>query len=370
MLEPSFGNPLDRIDLPQGSTIIAAVSGGSDSTALLHLLKQSAEQRRLFVRLVAATVDHGLRPGSAEEARAVGIAAGKLGVEHHILAWTGEKPKSGVQNAARFARHTLLANLAQETGAIAVLTGHTLDDQVETILMREARGSGPGLSGIAPATLFSRKVWFVRPLLASTRQDLRDWLGRSGVNWLEDPGNDNPDFERVAVRKRLAASPDRAWQTARALELAAAAAAERQLIARQAAQLIATRARYEAGTLFLDRIGLDTSDATTHALRILLAAAGELDLLPDFARTHNLLERIVAADKRRNFSLARTVIIAAREELMIRRETRGKQPSLVSKPPQSSPWGQFLPVFELEPAIALARLVSGAIPPPLPWKLP
>src|SRR5690606_34084152 len=105
-------------------------------------------------RLIAATVDHGLRPASTGEAAAVGELCRNLGIEHEVLDWSGDKPSRGIQAAARLARHRLLADFAASRGAFAVFTGHTHDDQAETILMRAERGGGRGSAGIPPATLY------------------------------------------------------------------------------------------------------------------------------------------------------------------------------------------------------------------------
>src|SRR5690606_34407665 len=134
--------------------------------------------------------DHGLRAESAAEALAVAALCRRLGVRHRIARWEGEKPATGLAAAARMARYGLLSGIAAAEGATVLLTGHTADDQAETILMREARAThGPGAAGMAEATLFAGSTWIVRPLLGMSRNELRDLLIRRGETWAEDPTN-------------------------------------------------------------------------------------------------------------------------------------------------------------------------------------
>ena len=184
-----------------------AVSGGSDSLALLHLAHQWARPRG--AKLLVLTVDHRLRPAAAAEAAEVARLAGELGLAHQTLAWDAPV---GRQSAARRARHALLAGALRAAGGHLLLTGHTADDQAETVLMRARQGSGwYGLAGmralsLSPVWPEGEGVWIARPLLGETREDLRTWLDGQGGGWIEDPSNTNPAFERVRVRARLAAS--------------------------------------------------------------------------------------------------------------------------------------------------------------------
>ena len=183
--------------------IAIALSGGGDSTALLCLLHDFLSERGEEDRLFAITVDHGLRPESAAEARRAGEFCTALGIPHAIRRWEGEKPVAGLQAAAREARYRLLAEAAGEAGCEVAMTGHTLDDQAETVAMRQARGAGRGLSGIAPATLYEKRTWFVRPLIGQRRSKLRAYLTMRRQDWIDDPSNIDPRFERVRTREAI-----------------------------------------------------------------------------------------------------------------------------------------------------------------------
>lgn len=192
---------LDRLaqDLP---ALGIALSGGGDSTALMHLAAGWARPRG--IALHAATVDHGLRPGSAAEAEAAGRAAQGLGIAHAVLRWGGPGP-GNLMAQARSARLHLLGDWAREQGLGAVLLGHTRDDQAETVLMRLLRGAGvDGLSGMAPARRAHGMLW-LRPLLAVSRADLRELLRVRGASWIDDPSNDDPRYDRVRLRRIMAA---------------------------------------------------------------------------------------------------------------------------------------------------------------------
>ena len=123
--------------------VALAVSGGADSMALMHLVAEWSRMRPgALPPLAIVTVDHGLRPQSADEAAFVAREAGRLGLAHSTLVWTDDKPQSGIQDQARKARYRMLADYLLKTGQAAVATAHNADDVAETLLMRLARGSG------------------------------------------------------------------------------------------------------------------------------------------------------------------------------------------------------------------------------------
>jgi tRNA(Ile)-lysidine synthase len=184
-----------------GETSVAiAVSGGSDSVALLRLAHKAG-----FKGLVALTVDHGLRAESAAEANQVTQWCDDLGIEHHVLRWEGAKPSTGLQAKARAARYDAMTGFCATRGIRSLLTAHTLDDQAETFVMRAARtDSLAALAGIWPETMWNG-IRVLRPLLSVRRDSLRAWLTACGQGWIDDPSNEDSRFERVRVRKALGA---------------------------------------------------------------------------------------------------------------------------------------------------------------------
>ena len=181
-----------------------AVSGGGDSMALLDAAATWAA--RHAIPLHAATVDHGLRPGAAAEAAAVAAHCAGRGIPHATLPLhLSDGP--ALQERARDARHAALRAWAREARLHAVLLGHTADDVAESLVMRLARGTG--IDGLAAMPEWTpergRAVPLVRPFLRIARAELRDHLRARGIAWAEDPSNDDPRFERVRARRRIAA---------------------------------------------------------------------------------------------------------------------------------------------------------------------
>lgn len=178
-----------------------AVSGGGDSVALLHLLVRVARQSGWDIR--AVTVDHGLRPEAAGEALFVAQTCKALQVPHDTLRWSYNAGSGNLQDQARRARYRLIGDWAKTHQISHVGVGHTADDQAETFLMELAREAGlDGLSGMRPGWQVHGVNW-VRPLLNHTREDLRDYLIRHQMKWIEDPSNQDEKFTRVKARNVL-----------------------------------------------------------------------------------------------------------------------------------------------------------------------
>lgn len=192
-----------------GETPVAvAFSGGGDSTALLSLVVSALKQHSQR-HIHALIVDHGLRAGSDEEAQLAAARADEIGAIPTILTWRGEKPKTGLQERARLARYGLLGDACREQEITHLFLGHNQNDQAETILMREEKGSGwRGLAGMRVRT--AAPVWpalynvdVLRPLLAESRAALRDYNRQQNLDCIDDPSNENHAFHRIRARQEL-----------------------------------------------------------------------------------------------------------------------------------------------------------------------
>ena len=294
-----------------------AVSGGGDSVALLLLLHRHAGRP-----LAAVTIDHGLRSESAGEAAAVAALCARLGVPHAVRRWDGAGA-GNLQMRAREARRALIADWAREAGVGIVALGHTLDDQAETFLLRLARGSGvDGLAAMAPVADFAGIVW-IRPLLGARRSALRSWLAAEGVGWADDPGNDDPRFDRVRAR---AALPLLAPLGLGAERLAATATAmARARVALEAATTELARSSLTAGAAGDVELAADALAGAPAelALRLLAGAlcwVSGARYRPRLARLEAALAAVVAGRLGHGLTLHGCILRARRGRVAIRRE--------------------------------------------------
>lgn len=202
-------------DVATDATIGVAVSGGSDSVAMLLALREALPKATLRV----ATVDHGLRPEAGDEARWVGALCSGLGIEHDILPITNLLLGSNLQARARAARYDALSEWG--LGFEVVCLGHSQTDVAETFLIRLARGSG--VDGLAKmqARWHNRGLNWARPLLNFSRNDLRCYLRIQGQSWCEDPSNDDRSYTRVQMRQIQPQLDELGLNTARLAKTAA-----------------------------------------------------------------------------------------------------------------------------------------------------
>jgi tRNA(Ile)-lysidine synthase len=302
--------------------VLVAVSGGSDSLGLLTLLAEMRNEPLCDgVSFSAATIDHALRPNSADEADRVAAFCAARGIAHTVRRWEGPKPAAGLSAAAREARYDLLTDIAEQEGATVIVTGHTLDDQRETVTMRSARNDDSdslGLAGMAQLVLLRRKYWLLRPFLASRRADIRAALVGRGIAWIDDPSNVNTAYERVRVRQALASE---AVSVSREIE---EAGHRRHRLSQAAATFLQHYCRVGHGVLaVIDKRGLDLDPGVLlHALAALAAVLG--------GREHRLagktLDRISAflQDGQPGRTTAGRVIFDLRRDgLYLQRERRG-----------------------------------------------
>lgn len=303
------------LDLAARDAIVIAVSGGSDSLALLLLVAGHLWRLGSPTRLLAVTVDHALRPGSADEARAVARLCEERGIAHRTMRWEGAKPQTGLMAAARLARYRLLAEAAGAAGAGLILTGHTADDQAETIAMRAERSGvgGRGAAGMAAATLYQDRHWIARPLLGLARGDLRAMLRRRGVAWIDDPTNLDTRYERSRVRRHLGSNGS----------APGGGAPRREAEARAAGEYVARHMRLAApGLVRIDDAFFAACDAPALlAFRMALAIVGGRAHLPGEAAARELFARLPQGQCRA--TLSRTLVEARAGAVWMHREHRG-----------------------------------------------
>lgn len=254
-------------DWKAAPAIVLAVSGGPDSLALMWLAARWRKALKQGPALAVVTIDHGLRPEAAAEARAVKRLAASLDLPHRTLRWNGDKPRTGIQAAARGARYRLLAQAAKTLGASHVMTAHTRDDQAETVLMRLSRGSGiAGLAAMA-REIERNGVVLARPLLDVPKARLVATLTKARIAFATDPSNADPRFTRPRLRElmpQLAAEGCDARALVRLAARAARADAALELMADGAEQFLET---LDAGA---GRSGVDA--------RAFLALAAEIQI--------------------------------------------------------------------------------------------
>lgn len=185
--------------------LAVAVSGGSDSLALLHLAQQWCELHR--GQLTALIVDHGLRTESQEEALQTAAYCRSIGIETVILTWHGSKPNQNIQALARRARYELMTRWCHTHGVLHLLTGHQQDDLLETFLMGNGNDTDSACRIPAIPIMASQQgIRIIRPLYQIPREDLRRWLGDMQVRWIDDPSNQSTKYQRVKLRKEQEAS--------------------------------------------------------------------------------------------------------------------------------------------------------------------
>ncbi len=195
---------LRRRMMAGGETVLVAVSGGPDSTSLLDVLARL--QDKLDLQIEVAHVDHGLSENSAEVSARVAREVAELGYDVHV-ARARDLAGPNLQERAREFRYAFFTAIADDIGASRIATGHTLDDRVETTVARLLHGAGTGgLAGLPP-----QDGPRIRPLIEVRRAQTRAYCDEVGLEYYDDPANEDPRFERVRIRQGLLESIETEW---------------------------------------------------------------------------------------------------------------------------------------------------------------
>jgi tRNA(Ile)-lysidine synthase len=348
--------------------LAVAFSGGGDSTALLSLVLKWSKKRHVH----ALIIDHGLRKGSAKEAKLAKSRAKTLGATAHILKcqWPSGVPTTGIQEKARNARYQMLGDTCRSLGVKNLLLGHNQDDQAETVLMRQNSGSGwRGLAGIksksrAPIWPALNGLNIVRPTLPCGRNELRTYNKNNDLQWIDDPSNNNKTFARIRAREHLSEHPNE-----RKSLLAISRSAWVTLDQEQAelSGFIKAHSKfYEWGGLaLLPEFRASQRGQMAEALRYLLPAISGEALPPSYDKRLNLVRRLFVP----NFSgatLGGVRFVARKDDILCvrdlgsllgRTDVQALEPMRL-KPSKTSIWDGRFSVTSLQDGVYVDTLAN------------
>ena len=209
-----FGTEIKNLE-----KICLAVSGGSDSTALLILTKEFFKKFRSETKIFCVTVNHNLRKEALEEAYFVRKLCNQFGIIHEILTWNHENIDTSnhigkIENLAREARYNLISDFCDREKIKFLMTGHTWNDQLETFEIRKNKGSSfIGMAGMSQVRSISENLKLLRPLLHFSKIHLQNFLNQKKIEWKNDPMNEMDEFIRVSVRKKIKKYDDQKIKT-------------------------------------------------------------------------------------------------------------------------------------------------------------
>jgi tRNA(Ile)-lysidine synthase len=336
--------------------LAVAVSGGSDSMALALLA--AAWTRARGGRLTALTVDHGLRPEAAAEARQVASWCATHGIGHEILRWRDRAPQGGIQAAARGARYRLLEEWCRAHEILHLLVAHQREDQAETLLMRLTQASGAEGLGAISAEVEHRSVRVLRPLLAVPRARLQATLEARAQAWIEDPSNRNPAYLRARLRAQLPGFAERGFTAERLAGLAAQFGRARAVLEVERAELLARSVMlHPAGFAWLDGAVLHAAppELGITALAAIITAVSGADYTPRgerLERLFGLLPQGLAGGR----TLGGCLILPRRGRILICREPAAMAPPIVVLPGAGVRWDGRIGCDLVAPAAAEHRL--------------
>jgi tRNA(Ile)-lysidine synthase len=286
-----------------------AVSGGGDSLALMHLLRDWAKTARR-VPPVVLTVDHGLQSKSATNARKVLRWAKALGLKAHLLSWEGAKPEADIEAGARQARYRLMGEWCRTHGIATLYVGHTRDDQAETFLLRLARGSG--LDGLAAMQAISpypapgfEELRLVRPLIDFERALLRQFLEAREQKWIDDPMNADPRFGRVRIRGTMESLLASGLTPGRIADAAVHLGRAREALDAVTAAVLRRACRAQGEVILVESDALMSAprEIGLRALAALLMAVSRQVYRPRFERLERLFDMIASGELGRGRTL-------------------------------------------------------------------
>ena len=315
----------------------------------------------------ALTVDHRLRPESGEEIQRLAAWLSDRRIRHDVLVWAGEKPRTGIQNAARLARYRLLGDWCRANACLNLLTGHHRDDQIETHLIRRRARSGPdGLAGMSAVRELS-DCRLLRPLLAVARDRLVAFLEAERQPFISDPSNLDPRFERSRLRRSTCAPAAEAQSSALPVEIRALG--RTRVIREQAlnAHFARYAALHPAGFAMLDpavfrEIPRDTACRLLSAISTTIAGA----TYPPRGERIARLCRVLSAADRRGYTLGGCRFIFWRDRILVTRELAKAPPPLRLGPGERVTWDRRFDI--LTPPAAGSQFTIGYLGlPTAPW---
>ena len=314
-----------------------AVSGGPDSLALMLLAERWVSEAANPPRVIVYSLDHGLRPEAAGEVAMVGVESARLGLDFRGLKWSEGQPETGVQEAARQARYRLIGEAMAADGVSVLLTAHHRADQVETILMRLAHGSG--LDGLKGMMAFSEVegVRVFRPLLDVEPAALGAVVEAAGLIPAHDPSNDDDAYERVRWRRLLPALAKEGLDGAALARFAVRMAEADQALAQLADAAFAELVEVDGfGAASLPLLALCQLGPATgrRVLSRILAVVGGRQKPRALGQVERLFEQITTNSLPRGTTLLGTVIRIKDEVITIAREPGRALPETLTVPAQ------------------------------------
>ena len=322
----------------EGSPFLAvAVSGGSDSLALAILADRWARERGGAI--CALTVDHRLRPESGDEIRQLAAWLSARAIRHEVLVWTGEKPRTGIQEAARFARYRLLGGWCRDHACLHLLTGHHLNDQIETHLIRRRAHSGrdglAGMSAIRELTDYR----LLRPLLGVARDRLVAFLEAERQPFVSDPSNFDPAFERSRLRHGDGEPAGEVCISRLRDEIRGLGVTRAARVDERNALLVRYVSLHPAGFALFDPAMMSATSAemAERLLSAVTATIGAASYPPRRERVARLREALGGA-RRRGHTLGGCRFIRWRERILVTRELAKAAPPLHLRPGERMMW--------------------------------